>query len=221
MGSVCLYQSQHSTIRSYIFHGKYVPGIILMIPWIFALNYAGLMDRNNISPDFSLPSSHHNGTNNNGSSKPSEPLYEDSTLSALMKQAEQLSEIESSIQDLATACGNIRRSLATLVPAIEVHMHGLQSEARRWKHASLQAEEKYQKAFADLETRMDSLTDHLDSTETRLQQQHQQELSRLREEAATLRKALAHVKDVSRNRVASPFPEKKATDDQDKNVFDL
>lgn len=178
------------------------------------------MDRKNISPDFSLPSSsNHNGTN--GSTRQREPLYEDSTLNALMKQAEQLSEIEASVQGLASACGNIRRALATLVPAIEVHMHGLQSEARRWKHISYQAEERYQQAFADLETRMDSLNDHLDSTETRLQQQHQQELSRLREEAATLRKALTHVKDATRNQIPGPFGGKNSQAEEGGEVFDL
>lgn len=210
---------QQSTGRSYIFHREYIPGIKLLIPWIFALNHAGHMDRKNISPDFSLPSSsNNNGTN--GSTRHREPLYEDSTLKALMKQAEQLSEIESSIQGLASACGNIRRSLATLVPAIEVHMHGLQSESRRWKHATYQAEEKYQQAFSDLENKMDSLNDHLDSTETRLQQQHQQELSRLREEASSLRKALSQVKDATRNHVPGPFENKKP-DAGDSEVFDL
>ncbi len=210
---------QQTTGRSYIFHRKYIPGIIILIPWIFALNHAGLMDRKNISPDFSLPSSsNHNGTN--GRSRQREPLYEDSTLNALMKQAEQLSEIESSIQGLATACGNIRRALATLVPAIEVHMHGLQSEARRWKHATYQAEEKYQQAFSDLETKMDTLNEHLDSTETRLQQQHQQELSRLRDEAESLRKSLSKVRDAARNHVPGPFGGKKS-DDADSEVFEL
>lgn len=209
---------QQSTGRSYIFHRKYIPGIRLLIPWIFALNHAGHMDRKNISPDFSLPSSNNNGTN--GSARHREPLYEDSTLNALMKQAEQLSEIESSIQDLASACGNIRRSLATLVPAIEVHMHGLQSEARRWKRASYQAEEKYQQAFSDLENKMNTLNDHLDSTETRLQQQYQKDLSRLRDEASSLRKALSQVKDATRNQVPDSFGTKKS-DDSDSEVFEL
>ncbi len=177
------------------------------------------MDRKNISPDFSLPSSsNNNGTN--GSPRRREPLYEDSTLNALMKQAEQLSEIESSIQDLAAACGNIRRSLATLVPAIEVHMHGLQSEARRWKHASYQAEEKYQQAFSDLENKMNTLNDHLDSTETRLQEQYQKDLSRLRDEASSLRKALSQVKDATRNQIPDSFGTKKSGEG-DNDVFDL
>lgn len=210
---------QQHTGRSYIFHGKNIPGIILLIPWVFALNHAGLMDRKNISSDFSLPSSsNNNGTNSH--SRQREPLYEDTTLDALMKQAEQLSEIESSIQDLASACGNIRRALTTLVPAMEVHMHGLQSEARRWKHATYQAEEKYQKAFSDLENKMDTLNEHLDSTETRLQQQHQQELSLLRDEAASLRKALSQVKDATRNQVPGPFGGTKS-DDEGSEVFDL
>lgn len=210
---------QQSTGRSYIFHREYIPGIRLLIPWIFALNHAGHMDRKNISPEFSLPSSsNNNGTN--GSSRHREPLYEDSTLNALMKQAEQLSEIESSIQDLAAACGNIRRSLATLVPAIEVHMHGLQSEARRWKQASYQAEEKYQQAFSDLENKMNTLNDHLDSTETRLQEQYQKDLSRLRDEASSLRKALSQVKDATRNQVPDSFGTKKSGEG-DNDVFDL
>lgn len=175
------------------------------------------MDRNHISPDFSSSSA----SSQNGHHVSRQPLYEDSTLSALMKQANQLSEIESSIQELASACRNIRRALSTLVPALEVHMHGLQSEATRWKRATKAAEEKYAQAFSALETKFEDLNEHLDTTEARLQQQHQQELSKLREEADTLRQALTEVRKFSRNNIPPAFGEGSQSDQNGGEIFDL
>ncbi len=191
---------------------------IRLIRWVFVLNLAKHMDRKHISQNLSQASQ--NEARRNGSHPHREPLYEDSTLHALMKQARELAEIEKKIGELSESCSRIRRSITTLVPALEVHMHGLQSEARRWKQEAHQAEEKYDRAFSDLELQMNTLSQHLDSTEERLQQQHQQELSRLREEANNLREALRQVIGASKGQGPSGGDGRKAASG-DENVFDL
>lgn len=177
------------------------------------------MDRNHISPDFSSSSA--SSSSHNGHHPGRQPLYEDSTLRALMKQASQLSEMERSIQELSSACRNIRRALTTLVPALEVHMHGLQSEATRWKRTAKATEARYSQAFSALETRFEDLHEHLDTTEAKLQAQHQSELSKLREEADHLREALSELRQLSDEGIFSLFPEKPQTEADGGDVFDL
>lgn len=122
------------------------------------------------------------------------PLYEDPTLSALQKQVNRLSEIEQSITDLHAACSEVRRALTALAPALEVHMHGLQSEADRWRQIAEDEKGRFTLAFQGLEHRMADLHQHLNAAERRLYDQHQQEVTRLKTEAEALRQALQNLR---------------------------
>ncbi|MDP5170629.1 MAG: hypothetical protein NWR72_10310 [Bacteroidia bacterium] len=172
------------------------------------------MDHNSISPDFS-PSHYSDSNGSNGSHVDRTPLYEDTTLKALQKQVEQLNTIESVIAELGESCSNIRRALSALAPALEIHMHGLQSEASRWKASTQLAEAKYTKVFSGLEGKMDTLQNHLEQTEHRLKEQHQRELSQLKEEANELRRTLSKFRDSSASTYQNGSPLAPQAGEQD------
>ncbi len=148
------------------------------------------------------------------------PLYEDTTLTALKKQVRQLVEIEAILVEVGQTCSQVRRALSALAPALEVHMHGLRSEASRWQKVARQAEDKYAEAFEGLEEKMGALHQHLDHAEKRLQEQHQQELSKLRSEAESLRKALAQIKKPDLNGTETSISGEQDADSAS-DVFEL
>ena len=149
------------------------------------------MDQNHIPQEHPLTSP---SSGNHSPQLGTNPLYEDPTLSALQKQVNRLTEMEQTISDLQAACSEVRRALTTLAPALEVHMHGLQSEADRWRQIAEDEKGRFTQAFQGLEHRMGELQQHLSAAERRLFAQHQQEVTRLKTEAEALRQALQNLR---------------------------
>ncbi|MEL6670833.1 MAG: hypothetical protein AAFR61_01540 [Bacteroidota bacterium] len=116
-----------------------------------------------------------------------EHLKKDSTVEALRAQLDPLLEAQEHLAHADRIFKKVGNALEALVPALEVHIRGLNGEVMQLKSSLEDAENTYASVVAKLERQIDLLRTNWDQAEAALRREHRAEMDFLRKEIDQLK----------------------------------